>query len=421
MSESPKIFDLKFSPLIFTLLFAVLCGGIYFAKRSGANPQEYKNDFNVYYFAAQEIAAGRTPYENSLGEWTPYLYPPLLAELLVPLAFLPLPMAAYLWFLINATALIAALRMSVKLALGNEPKTAGASQDEKSGKNPLAPRRSQQIFACSMSLLILLRFVLDNFDYGQVNLLVTALAVAHLYFWRQDKKVLAAVALAFAVGLKITPVLLVIFHIAKLRLKYAIACLGLIAALIMLSFLPFGSRAGQAFDQFFNRTVNNGQGFNLAYSGNQSLQGAVHRMLGRSEVENPSLPESRAIAIGFLALAFIAAVVRKNELTASLPFYCLIVLLSPLSWKQHFVILLLPITFLVSQSMRKAAELIRNLSPATLCLIFAVFNLTSPKIIGTAAAEWSDEHSLVFAGALTLFIVLLLPPSAASQSDEMPG
>src|SRR5687767_9835785 len=112
MNESTKISNFKFSLLKLLLILAVLFGGIYFASRSGSNPNEYKNDFNVFYFASQEIIAGRTPYDNSLGAWTPYLYPPLLAELLVPIAWLPLPIAAYLWFLFGASALLSALKMS---------------------------------------------------------------------------------------------------------------------------------------------------------------------------------------------------------------------------------------------------------------------------------------------------------------------
>jgi hypothetical protein len=401
MAESIKIAKVTSSPLKLLLVLAVLFSGFYFAQRSGTNPAEYKNDFNVYYFAAQEVVAGRTPYENSLGDWTPYLYTPLLAELLVPLAFLPLPVAAYLWFLINAFSLVAALRMSMRLVLGDEEQGKRLAADGKldDGKIPLKGR--PQTIVAVITLLILLRFILDNFDYGQVNLMVTALAVAHIYFWIKGKKSYAALALGFAVAIKITPIVIVFFHIAKLRLKYAIGCMALIAAIITFSFLPFGTQAGKAFDDFFFRTIANGQGFDLAYHGNQSLQGALHRITGSIEVMNPSLPYIRAIAIGFLLLAFIAAIFKQNPLAASLPFFCLSVLLSPLSWKQHFVVLLLPVTFLASRALGK-----QTATPAKwtiLLIIFAFFNLTSPKIIGGAASEWCDAHSLVFFGALILY------------------
>jgi hypothetical protein len=421
MDESIKPPTFKFSPLKLLLLLAVLVSGIYFAQRSGTNPAEYKNDFNVYYFASQEVLAGRTPYEKSLGEWTPYLYPPLLAELLSPFAFLPLPVAAYLWFLFNVIALVAALRMAMRLVFpdaqeANEP---NAGRKLFSGKFALKGR--PQTLVAVITLLILMRFVLDNFDYGQVNLIVTALAVAHIYFWVEGKKSLSALMLALAVAIKITPILLLAFHLAKLRLKFALACLALTAALFACGFLPFGAQAGKAFDDFFFRTVNNGQGFNLAYHGNQSMQGAIHRLKGEIQVENPSLPYMKAIAIGFLLLAFVAAFVKQNEWAASLPFFCLSVLISPLSWKQHFVILLLPISFLAGRALQETALPAKSLCLTTLGLLFALFNLTSPKVIGVAAAEWCEAQSLIFAGAFTLYLVLIFTPFKARETGMEPA
>jgi hypothetical protein len=425
MNESTGISNFKFSPLKIFLILAVLLSGIYFAHRSGTNPQEYKNDFNVYYFASQEILAGRTPYENSLDDWTPYLYPPLLAELLVPFTLLPLPVAAYLWFLLNVFSLFGALRMSARLVFPDKREFIALPYRANNSQQTLPPQRrrlfclkaGQQTFLSVITLLVLVRFVLDNFDYGQVNLLVCALAVAHIYFWINGKRLSSAIVLALAVSIKITPILLLAFHIAKLRLKFSISCLALIAAITIISFAPFGSQAGDAFNQFYLRTVANGQGFNLAYHGNQSLQGAIERVSGNTEIINPSRLHIRVIAIGFLAIAFFAAIIRQNEMVASLPFFCLIVLLSPLSWKQHFVILMLPITFLISKAAQEYAPLAKKLLLATLFMVFALFNLTSPKIIGITAAEWCDQHSFIFAGAFILYLALIFNSSSAEKGS----
>src|SRR5678815_202233 len=94
----------------------MLASGFYFAGKSGSTPDAYSNDFNVYYHAASEVIAGHDPYQHSLGDWTPYIYPPLLAELMVPLALLPLPVAAYLWFLVSAASMAGAAWMPARLA-----------------------------------------------------------------------------------------------------------------------------------------------------------------------------------------------------------------------------------------------------------------------------------------------------------------
>ena len=202
----------KISPRSIALVLlavVILVSGIYFARRSGTDPQTYSNDFNVYYYAAREMTAGRDPYEHSLGDWVAYLYPPLFAELLIPLAMLPVPVAAYVWFLISAAAMLSAAWMSASLVASGRERRACAAY-------------SRRILISAGALLVVLRFVLDNFDMGQVNAVVTMFAVAHVYLFAKNRKLASALALAFAVSLKLTPALLIAYHLA--RKTIAIRC-----------------------------------------------------------------------------------------------------------------------------------------------------------------------------------------------------
>src|SRR4030095_15964222 len=227
--NAPETTKKRIVLLAFVLI--TLVSGSYFARKSGTNADAYSNDFNVYYHAAREVIAGRDPYRHSLGEWTPYIYPPLLAELIVPLAFLPLPIAAYVWFLIGATSIAAAAWMSARLVNDKEGGT------PEPGTTESASRRAA-IAACAV--IIVLRFVLDTFNLGQVNALVAALAVAHVYLYARDRKALSAVALVIAVSIMLTPALLLVYHLAKLRLKFAVACAALLVGVTAMSLLPFG-------------------------------------------------------------------------------------------------------------------------------------------------------------------------------------
>lgn len=389
--------------VVFVLVVAALAGGVYFARKSGANPEAYSNDFNVYYHAARELLAGLDPYQNSLGEWTPYIYPPLLAELIVPLAFLPLPVAAYVWFLISAASIAAAAWMSASLADDERARLAPNQRvsEPTFWRGPIA--------ACAAVLVF--RFVLDNFNLGQVNAVVAALAVAHVYLHARGSKKLSAVMLVLAVSIKLTPALLLVYHLAKLRLKFAVACAALLVAVTALSFLPFGSQRVNAFQSFWSRTAKNEQGYDFAYSGNQSLRGVIARLNERStesasaredESRRPADPATLLISIALLAFGVFGAVRARSELAAAAPFFCCLALLSPLSWKAHYVILILPGAYLLS--LAAASTNARVLIAATLGAAFVLFNLTSPRVIGLAAAEWADAHSLVFAGALLIFI-----------------
>jgi hypothetical protein len=408
MNESTKISSLKFSLLKLLLILAVMLGGIYFAHRSGANPNEYKNDFNVFYFAAQEIIEGRTPYQNSLGDWTPYLYPPLLADLLVPLASLPLSVAAYLWFLMSAFSLFTALRMSARLAGYEKKEFVEPPSGGSFGKARWNLKVVLRTFTPVITLLVVVRLVLDNFDYGQVNIIVAALAVAHVYFYSKDNKIASAIALVLAACIKITPVVFLLYHIAKGRVKFVTACVALMIAVTVLSFAPFGQPAPEAFHTFVNRTIKNEQGFNFAYHGNQSLRAAIERLKGNAEATDPASTTTMILGLVLLALAFFAAFKAKSEIAAAGPFFCLSVLISPLSWKQHFVILILPVTFLISEALCEPGARVKRFLFVTLFMGFALFNLTSPKIIGVAAAEWCEAHSLVFSGCLLIYFTVII-------------
>lgn len=390
---------------IIVLVAGALSSGLYFARKSGTNPEVYSNDFNVYYHAAREVIAGRDPYQRSLGDWTPYIYPPLLAELMVPFALLPLPVAAYFWFLISAASMVGAAWMSARLGTQSRERESGL-------KRGVPEASSWRDVIAAVAVAVVLRFVLDTFDLGQVNAAVTTLAVAHVYLYARGRKALSAVALVIAVSIKLTPALLLVYHVAKLRLKFALACVALIVSINALSFLPFGASGVDAFRVFMSRTAKNEQGYDFAYSGNQSLRGAIARLTHRanesssdSESREPAEAITLLISIVLLAFAIFAAVRAQNELAAAAPVFCCIVLLSPLSWKAHYVILLLPVARLVS--LMKTPRKARYVIAAALAVSFALFNLTSPRVIGLAAAEWADAHSLVLSGALLIFVACI--------------
>jgi hypothetical protein len=313
---------------------------------------------------------------------------------------LPVPVAAYLWFLISAAATLSAAWMSASLVAGDGPRAEPA------------PPISRRVLIAAGALLVVLRFVLDNFDMGQVNGVVTMLAVAHVYLFAKDRKLASALALALAVALKLTPALLIAYHLARRRLKFAALCVAITAILMGASFLPFGGRAPQVFAVFLNRTVKNEQGFNLAYSGNQSLRAALARLTGGpaenfDQLDDPIMREPTNVvtiiaALALLALAVIASVFTRSESAAALFFACY-VLISPLSWKAHFVALIFPAAFLIGRMLSTSDKRFERAIAVTLAIAFVVFTFTSHRLIGKPAAGWADSHSLICAGALLIF------------------
>ena len=82
-------------------------------------PAPHQEDFGAYYVAARAMSTGDSPYDpiaaarlaeaSGVAQYSPYIYPPLLALMLRPLAALPYSAAAAIWFVMSAAALLAAL------------------------------------------------------------------------------------------------------------------------------------------------------------------------------------------------------------------------------------------------------------------------------------------------------------------------
>ncbi|HKY06161.1 MAG TPA: glycosyltransferase family 87 protein, partial [Blastocatellia bacterium] len=386
------------------LVIAVLASGLLFARYSGSDPQKYSNDFSVYYFASTEVIEGRDPYEHSLGSWTPYLYPPLLAEMMIPLALMPLPVAAFFWQLIGAASVASAAWMSAKMSAEMSARLASAEARPKFHKR-FGSGMDSTVLVAVLSVILLARFVLDNLAMGQANTVVIFLAVAHVYCYQRERRLWSALALAVAISIKVTPALFLVYHLGKGRIKFVSTSLAVLAVVTLLSLAPFGSRAPEVFMTFAKRTLDNEQGFNLAYSGNQSLRGAIGRARGETadEARRASTPLSIIGSALLLALALAASRKAESEASASAPFFCLLVLLSPLSWKAHFVALMLPLAYLVAQAAGAISTRRRVVIISTLAGVFLLFNFTSPRVIPLQASEWADTLSLTWAGAMLVF------------------
>jgi len=403
----------KVSSLWLIVLVAglVVLSVAYFGRRSGEYPAEYHNDFNVYYFAAREVVSGHGPYQTSLGAWTPYLYPPLLAELLVPLAVQPLRIASYIWTLINTVALIAAAWLSSE--------SLSLSLDGQRGRGDRVLKTSA-LLPGVLGLAVVFRFALDSLDLGQVNPLICWLTVASVYYSTKGKRGDSGVATAVAASIKLTPLVLLAYHVVRGRIKFAIGCAVFFLVLNAVSFAVLGSNAVSGLMTFWNRTIRNEQGYDLAYAGNQSLRGMTARLkpgnatysdsgkAATAESNGTSIESPLAVilSLAMFVVACVAASRAANEAVAAAPFFCLMVLLSPLAWKAHFLLLLFPAAVLIKAA--TSGERFRALFWTTAVASLALFNLTSPRVIGLRAAEWCDVHSAVFLGGFVLFSSTIL-------------
>jgi hypothetical protein len=141
-------------PVLLVVILAVGAVTLIRAVKTN-NPQ---TDFTVYTLAAQAVLDGGDIYQvQNVRGWN-YVYPPLFAITMIPLAKIPLWMGVLAWYLVSVAAIYFSIRMCVEMA----------------GGNGLAISLIPLLLLAGPSLVGLAR--------GQASLLLLCLTTAGLYF-----------------------------------------------------------------------------------------------------------------------------------------------------------------------------------------------------------------------------------------------
>ncbi len=154
--------------------------------RIDRGPRFHRTDFTVYQYAARALKAGDDPYEARNPRGYKYVYPPLLAVLLMPLADIDTANAAYVFFVLSAAALAWCVFLLARVE---------------------APDRLGLAAPLLATLFFSFGFVLQSFQRGQVTLILLALQVAALVSVMRARYVFAGLLLALAIALRLTPIL----------------------------------------------------------------------------------------------------------------------------------------------------------------------------------------------------------------------
>lgn len=175
-------------------------------------------DFFEFFSAAQAMAAGQDIYTSGSPGYG-YIYPPLLAFLLLPLAKLGLAAASWVWLGVNLSALAASLYLLSRETLR---------------RFGLEAQHLLQSAAALLGAALLADKLRSELEMGQSNLLMLlAWAVALAFLDRRP--LLAGLALGFGANLKYLTLLAVPYLIIRRRYR---AAGSTVAATIALGLLP---------------------------------------------------------------------------------------------------------------------------------------------------------------------------------------
>jgi hypothetical protein len=412
-------------PLAKLLAALLVAGLLYVALREVRSPGDYLG-FVAFGRGALD---GRLPYGPTLEAiYRPGLdatwatWPPAFAPLAAALALVDRvsrPLGVLLVQAAGLAGLAAALaffarRMGAGAPAGTRP---GAPATPAARPAPLALLCSGPVL---LALLVPYRVLLDSLQNTQVNLLVLGLVAAAFWLMRRERRWSGGLTLGAATAFKAAPLLLLGYLAWRGRWKElgaavvgaAVWWLALPALLVGPSGLlgSFGAWLAQAT-----------AGTLLTRGSNQSLLAAMLRVV----------PDGRPVALAaFAAAVLLLAVVTlvafggpfrevsaRREAAELAVVLVVVSLLSPLSWKAHFVSLAPLVLVLASEH---AAGLGAR-TALLLALAFGALDLTGRDLVGRALSAGAERWGAVTWAAMALLLAALWRLAGERQSDPPEG
>jgi len=375
-------------PLLVVALVAGLVAGWW------ATGHDSFTDLHVYRYGGQLILDGGDLYAPRDG--LPFTYTPFSALLMAPLALPPTFVVAALW----AAATIYCLGAVADLVVGS--RLAGLS----------AKRRDLAIAAISVAALAL-EPVRSNLGFAQVNVF---LMLGILYDLLRPQRRLSGIWIGVAAGVKLTPLSFVFFLLLVRRSRTAAVAVGAFVATVAIGFI---ARPGSSSEYWTEVLWDPNRVGGVAYAGNQSVLGAMTRLLG----EEPGTGVWFAVAgVLTLAVMVIGALwwrAGQVELGACLAAAGMLVA-SPISWDHHFV-WVFPFTIVLLGLARSWAARSGVLAFAA---IYASGMIWWPPNHDDREVLWSAGEQVIgnaFLGALLLLVAALavaLRRRTVTASDE---
>jgi alpha-1,2-mannosyltransferase len=269
-------------------------------------------DLQVYVYAVKDMLAGKDIFATTIPIWSLYfIYPPIAAILMTPLAFGPYVFWQVIW-------------------------TAGLVWAQQSVLKRCGAPRGWRLGLLGIAVVLAVEPIRTTLGYGQVNTMLMALVIADLLPDPPEhrRRIPQGVLIGLAAAIKLTPALFVIFMFLIGKRRAAITAVigfavftGIGAILLFRETVVFfsGLSGGDT------RTAS------PLYAGNQSLLGVFFR-LGDSSRTTTLLGLAVAGVLAVLGCLVAAHWWRSGEKVFAIAIVGLTTCLaSPLSWTHHYV------------------------------------------------------------------------------------
>lgn len=347
MDTKPQVYKSK--GFVFLLIgFAVYLGLLQFSEYwlGVLTHHDIGVDFHIYYDAYLKALSGDNPY-------LPYYIGSSFVNHPFVLSFLSLFswhqekwLATFLWVATSALTWVIVVRLVYYLV-----RTATAKREI-----PDDHRHLGWILAAFLGFAPFWETV----HVGQINVFAILALCLVLYYSERNKPVLAGIALGFAIVLKTSPIIFVLYYLVLRKFGLLISCA---VTLALLSAVPLFQFSPSALTDFMAILPELGKEIQTSPY-NQSILSLSVRLCDALGFENmdPVLTIGHKIAlIGVLGLILLPALARPSTKLSRLWEFSLLTvtmtLFSPLVWYHHSIFLILPLTLLLLHSNRRYALL----------------------------------------------------------------
>ncbi len=273
-------------------------------------------DLRIYLWGGTAVRHGQDPY---LHMYSPgslnFTYTPMAAAVFALLSAISLPIVKVLAVAASVASLVAVLWLMWG-ALGRQ-RSRG--------------RLGATLAVAAVALWI--EPVRQTLSFGQVNLVLMLIIVADLCM--PDTRWWKGVGVGFAAGFKLTPLIFIPYLLLTRRFRAAAVAAAIFAVTVAGSLVLMPGAAHHYW--IHGLFLNPNRLGNVRYVGNQSLYGALSRLLGSTAAARP-YQLIADVAVGAAGLALAAWASRRGQEAIGI-LVCAVtgLLISPVSWSHHWV------------------------------------------------------------------------------------
>lgn len=304
-----------------------------------------RTDYTVYTAAAGAVLHGTDIYAAHNARGWNYVYPPPFALLVTPLTWLPQSLGALIWYVLEVLCIGATSLMSVAM-LGRK----------------IPDRHRNLLYA--LPLFSLCTLIVSGVMRCQASEFMIMFMVATFYWHFRGRPVLAGSSLAVAIVLKVFPVVLLLYFVARRQWRAVIAALGGVAVLmVLLPSLYWGWQTNIDNIEHFAEAV--GRPAIMSDADRAKATPLYDQLLDAHKSRNQSLealflsanasPIVVRFGVGLIAAAMLVIMLsaawvvtnRDSELALASAFMVWCLLIPPVSETHYFAALIMPLTVLL--------------------------------------------------------------------------